>query len=143
MHICSMKNINLKFRIQNLKGLLVLIFIFQFSSFNSFSQSNDNEAKLKTLSDKCAEYHRRTDGESTGYRIKIHFGIDKAAAREVKQKFSSLYNGIPSYEEYRQPNFVIVVGDFKTRVDAYGAFQKIQIDFPNAFIIKSKIKPIK
>jgi hypothetical protein len=112
-------------------------------SFISYAQSNTNEAKLKTLSDKCVEYHRKTDGESDGYRIKIHFGIDKTAARDVKQKFSSKYNNIPAYEEYRQPNFVIVVGDFKTRVDAYEKFKEIQGDFPNAFIIKSKIKPIK
>ena len=107
------------------------------------AQSNDNNVKLKTLSDKCVEYHRKTDGESNGYRIKIHFGVDKTAAREVKQKFSSSYSNIIAYEEYRQPNFVIVVGDYKTRVDAYQAFKKIQIDFPNAYIIKSKIKPTK
>ena len=93
------------------------------------------------LSDKCSEYHRKTDGETDGYRIKIHFGIDKSAAREVKQKFSSKFNDILTYEEYRQPNFVIVVGDFKTRLDAFQAFKKIQPEFPNAFIIKAKVKP--
>jgi hypothetical protein len=118
---------------------LCLLVIF-FSGLNLFSQS-DSDAKLKMLSDKCSEYHRKTDGETDGYRIKIHFGIDKSAAREVKQKFSSKFNDILTYEEYRQPNFVIVVGDFKTRLDAFQAFKKIQPEFPNAFIIKAKVKP--
>ena len=102
-----------------------------------------NDAKLKTLSDKCAEYHRKTDGESDGYRIKIHFALDKTAALDVKQKFSAAHNNVPAYIEYRQPNWVIVVGDFKTRVEAFEIYKTIQPDFPNAFIIKSKIKPNK
>ena len=121
----------------------LFIFFMAIGFFMQAQNSTDNDAKVKTLSDKCAEYHRKTDGESDGYRIKIHFGIDKTAANEVKKKFSEKYNSVPSYEEYRQPNFVIVVGDFKTRVDAYKIFKEIQGDFPNAFIIKSKIKPTK
>jgi hypothetical protein len=101
----------------------------------------DSDAKLKMLSEKNAEFHRKTEGEYDGYRIKIHFGIDKTAAREVKQKFSAKYPDIPAYEDYKQPNFVIVVGNFRTRVEAHEALKKIQPEFPNAFLIKSKIKP--
>ena len=129
MHICSMKS-------------CLLIFFIAIGFFVN-AQTADNEAKLKTLSDKCTEYHRKTDGESDGYRIKIHFALERTAANEVKQKFTSSYSNTIAYLEYKQPNWVVVVGDFKTRVDAYQAFKKIQIDFPNAYIIKSKIKPIK
>jgi len=111
--------------------------------FAQAQTTTDNEAKLKTLSDKSAEYHRKTDGESDGYRIKIHFALDKTEANEAKQKFTSAYSNVNAYMEYKQPNWVVVVGDFKTRVDAYEIFKKVQIDFPNAYIIKSKIKPIK
>ncbi|MBS1647430.1 MAG: SPOR domain-containing protein [Bacteroidetes bacterium] len=109
----------------------------------AWAQGQDNEAQLKNLSEKCADYHRKTEGESNGYRIKIHFGADKAKAREVKQKFSEKHRGIPAYEKYQQPNFVIVVGNFKTHIEAYTVFKQIQPDFPNAFIIKEKIKPIR
>ncbi len=129
MHICSMK-----------VGLLIIFFTL-FGFFTQAQSTDANDAKLKSLSDKAAEYHRKTNGESDGYRIKIHFGVDKTTANEVKQKFSSKFNSIPSYEEYHQPNFVIVVGDFKTRIDAYEVFKKIQPDFPNAFIVKSKVRP--
>ena len=130
MHICSMKS-------------YLVIFFMAVGFFIQAQSTATNEAKLKTLSDKCAEYHRKTDGESNGYRIKIHFGVDKTKRHEVTQKFTSSYSSIPAYEEYQQPNFVTMVGDFQTRVDAYQALKKIQTDFPNAFIIKSKIKPTK
>ena len=68
------------------------LFFLIYLTFSGFSQSSpDADAKLKSLQDKNAEFHRKTDGEVDGYRIKIHFGIDKTAAREIKQKFSSRY----------------------------------------------------
>ncbi len=123
---------------------LSLIFLFILFTGTILSQSSpDADSKLKALIDKNAEFHRKTEGEIDGYRIKIHFGIDKTAAREVKQKFITRYGDVPAYEEYKQPNFVIVVGNFKTRLDAFETFKRIQPEFPNAFIIKSRIKPSK
>ena len=122
---------------------LLILFLFCLN-FIGYSQSSpDADIKLKALSDKNAEYHRKTDGEIDGYRIKIHFGIDKTVARDVKQKFSTRYPDILAYEDYKQPNFVIVVGNFKTRLEAFETLKKIQPEFPNAFIVKSKVKPSK
>ena len=122
---------------------LLILFLFCLN-FTGYSQSSpDADIKLKALSDKNAEYHRKTDGEIDGYRIKIHFGIDKTVARDVKQKFSTRYPDILAYEDYKQPNFVIVVGNFKTRLEAFETLKKIQPEFPNAFIVKSKVKPSK
>ncbi|MGZ3866222.1 MAG: hypothetical protein ACXVC6_09000 [Bacteroidia bacterium] len=112
--------------------------------FAAFSQSSpDADIKLKALTEKNAEYHRKTDGEVDGYRIKIHFGIDRTVMSAVKQKFVAKYSDIPAYEDYKQPNWVVVVGNFKTRVEAFEVFKKIQPEYPNAFIVKSKVKPSK
>ncbi len=125
-----------------MRNLLVLFFTCL--CFLTYSQSSaDADIKLKLLSDKNSEYHRKTEGEVDGYRIKIHFGIDKTVASDVKQKFSARYNDVPAYIDYKQPNWVIVVGNFKTRLDAFETFKRIQMDFPNAFIVKSKVKPAK
>ncbi|MGZ3862758.1 MAG: SPOR domain-containing protein [Bacteroidia bacterium] len=114
------------------------------SGFAAFSQSSpDADIKLKALTEKNAEYHRKTDGEVDGYRIKIHFGIDRTVMNTVKQKFTAKYSDIPAYEDYKQPNWVVVVGNFKTRVEAFEVFKKIQPEYPNAFIVKSKVKPSK
>ena len=130
-----------------MKHILLLILIFSQKS-TLFSQENINNNGLQTtlkvhaLLEKKAEYHKRTNGESDGYRVKIHFSADKTKAREVQSKFAIKYNDIPTYEEYQQPNFVIIVGDFKTKLEAYELLKKIKEDYPYAFIVKSKVRPM-
>ena len=131
-----------------MKHILFLIFILvQFSGL--FSQENINSnaiqtaIKVKALQEKKIEYNKRTNGESDGYRVKIHFSADKTKAREVQSRFSSKYYDVPTYEEYQQPNFVINVGDFKTKLEAYELLKKIKEDYPYAFIVKSKVRPTK
>ena len=128
----------------------VLFFIFILSSFfGLYSQENPNSntiqtsLKVRALQEKKEEYHKITNGESDGYRVKIHFSADRTKAREVQAKFSSKYVDIPTYEEYQQPNFVIMVGDYKTKLEAYELIKKIKEDYPYAFIVKSKVRPIK
>lgn len=128
----------------------VLFFIFILSSFfGLYSQENPNSnaiqtsLKVRVLQEKKEEYHKMTNGESDGYRVKIHFSADRTKAREVQAKFSSKYVDIPTYEEYQQPNFVIMVGDYKTKLEAYELIKKIKEDYPYAFIVKGKVRPIK
>ena len=90
--------------------------------------------------EKKAEYHRLSGGEQDGYRIKIHFGVDRDQAKTVRNKFSSKFNDIAIDEEYQQPNWVVLVGDYKTKLEAFQSLKKIQAEFPNAFIVKGKIK---
>jgi len=130
------------------KAILFYIFLSCLTT-SLFSQENPNSnaiqtsLKIKQLQEKKAEYHRRTNGEYDGYRVKIHFGADRSKAREIQSKFSSKYIDIPTYEDYQQPNFVINVGDYKTKLEAYAALKKFKEDFPYAFIVKSKISPTK
>lgn len=114
-----------------------------------FSQENPNSStiqtsiKVKALQEKKSEFHRRTNGECDGYRVKIHFSADRSKAKEVKGRFNSKYPDVPTYEDYVQPNFVVNVGDFKTKLEAFELLKKIQADFPYAFIVKSKVRPMK
>lgn len=128
-----------------MKQLLFLLML-TFCSYHGFSQENpysnniQTSIKVKALEEKKAEYHRRTNGELDGYRVKIHFGADRTKAREVKARFSNMYSDVPTYEDYQQPNFVINVGNFKTKIEAYELLKRIKSDFPYAFIVKSKVQ---
>lgn len=93
------------------------------------------------MQEKKAEYHRRTNGEVDGYRVKIHFSADRAKAREAQYRFESKYSSVATYEDYQQPNFVIMVGDFKTKLEAQELLKTIRSDFPYAFIVKSRVRP--
>ncbi|MBL7909512.1 MAG: SPOR domain-containing protein [Bacteroidia bacterium] len=95
---------------------------------------------MKQLIDKKAEYNRLTNGEMDGYRIKIHFGGDRENARLVKNKFSAKFNEYNTYDEYQQPNFVVLIGDFKSKLEAFESLKKIQVEFPNSFIVKGRIR---
>lgn len=127
-----------------MKYRLFLILILAISKL-SFSQESQTQTllKVKALQEKKTEYHRRTNGESDGYRLKIHFSADRGKAKEVKVKFDAKYTDMPTYEDYQQPNFVITVGDYKTKLEAFEALKKIKDDYPYAFIVKSKIRPMK
>jgi hypothetical protein len=96
------------------------------------------QLKVKQLIEKKAEYHRLTGGLQDGYRIKIHFDIDRDKAKATKAKFSARFPEYRTYEDYQQPYWVVLVGDFKTKLEAYELLKKIQPDFP-AFIVKGKI----
>ena len=127
-----------------MKYVLFLIAVFcQLSCL--FSQENQLQTllKVKALQEKKAEYHRRTNGESDGYRVKIHFSADRTKAEEVKAKFDSKHADLSTVIDYQQPNFVVVVGDYKTKLEAYELLKRIKDDYPYAFIVKSKVKPMK
>jgi len=79
-------------------------------------------------------------GKIQGYRVQIHFGTEKAKAMDVKSKFMTQNNDIPSYLDYQQPYFKIRVGDFRTKLEAYKLLQDIMDDFPGAFIVSDEIE---
>jgi SPOR domain len=106
----------------------------------SAQDPTSTQSKVNQLIEKKAEYHRLTDGEQDGYRIKIHFGADSDKAKTVRSKFAATFKEYLTYEDYQQPNFVVLVGDFKTKLQAYEALKKIQGEFPNSFIVKGRIK---
>jgi hypothetical protein len=128
--------------------VLFFTYFFLISLLSSAQESPSNaqlqtDLKVKQLIDKKASYNRMNNGEYDGFRIKIHFGVDRAKSREIKSKFAAKFQDYTPYEDYDQPNFIITVGDFRTKLEAFEALKKIQSEFPNSFIIKSKIRPMK
>ena len=41
--------------------------------------------------------------------------------------------------DYDNPNFSVTVGNFRTRLEVFRFFKQIQAEFPNAFIVETKI----
>jgi len=124
------------------KTIFLLFFLITaaFAPVLAQNSQTQTELKVKQLIDKKAEYNRLTNGEMDGYRIKIHFGGDRENAKTVRNKFSAKYNEYSTSEEYQQPNFVVLIGDFKSKLEAFEALKKIQTDFPNSFIVKGRIR---
>jgi hypothetical protein len=129
---------------QSRKRVLLRAFFFFFlaSVLNAQDNQFQTQLKVKQLIEKKAEYHRLTEGEQVGYRIKIHFGVDRDQAKTIRSKFTASFPDYIIYEDYQQPNWVLLVGDYKTKREAFEFLQKIKPEFPNAFIVKGKIKVI-
>lgn len=122
-------------------SVLVFSFCLRQAAAQEPYQQTHTKQKVQQLIEKKAEYHRLTNGVRDGYRIKIYFGVDREAAKEIRVNFNKMFPEVATYEEYQQPNWVVLVGDYLTKLEAFEWLKKVQTDFPNAFIVKSKIQP--
>jgi hypothetical protein len=117
----------------------VILTLLTFGDLKAQDSQLQTQLKLEQALQKKAEYHRLTNGQQDGYRIKIHFGVDRDAAEAIQAKFSARFAEYNTYKDYQQPNFVVLVGDFKSKLEAYESLKKIQTEFPTSFIVKGKI----
>ena len=76
----------------------------------------------------------------SGYRIQICFDNNKSIVDDAKNKFLTSYPKIPVYMVFENPNFNLMVGDFRTLIAAEKMKAKIQGDFTISVIHKTTIK---
>lgn len=74
-----------------------------------------------------------------GFRVQLFFDSDRDAVNAARAKFIAQFPKVDTYVEYNQPNFVLKVGDFRTRLEAEKIKAEITTDFPASFVIKEKI----
>ncbi len=75
-----------------------------------------------------------------GYRVQIYFGAIRQKAIELKNEFNSLHPEVASYLTYKQPNFKVRVGDFRTRLEAQKFLKNIQGQYATSFVVTDDIK---
>lgn len=75
-----------------------------------------------------------------GYRLQICFDNNKSLVDEAKKKFLDLYPKINTYMVFEDPNFNLMVGDFRTLIAAEKIKMKIQGEFTVSIIHKTIIK---
>ncbi len=83
-----------------------------------------------------------SDKKINGYRIRIFFDNKQTArvqSEELEKRFIETYPQYPVYRTYTNPYFKVAVGDCRTKSDAARLLREIQIEFPNAFIIRDVI----
>ena len=75
-----------------------------------------------------------------GYRIQICFDNNKSIVDDAKNKFLTSYPKIPVYMVFENPNFNLMVGDFRTLIAAEKIRVKIQGEYTISVIHKTTIK---
>ena len=77
-----------------------------------------------------------------GYRIQItaYSGTNSRNRAEAERAaFKANFPGISVYLSYSEPYFKIRVGNYLTRLKAYKDLKRIQLTYPNAYIVPEKI----
>jgi|688.fasta_scaffold1388636_2 hypothetical protein len=124
---------------------LILIFVLLIPTKTLFAQERGSvkyiqDERIDMLIGKNKNSNLKKKGIE-GYRVQIHFGANRDAAKDIKSKFLSLYSEVEAYEMYQQPNFKIRVGDCRTRFDAEKLQKEIEVDFPNSFVVQDIVNP--
>lgn len=74
-----------------------------------------------------------------GYRVQVFYGGDRRQAFSEQGKFRGLFPKLNSYITYKEPNYYLRVGDFRTRLEAQKFMAELRPVFPTLFIFKEKI----
>lgn len=80
---------------------------------------------------------------SYGYRIQIFSGSKRTAAYNAQAKCNREFPDIRTYIVYREPNFKVRAGDFRTRIEAERMREQLKTYFPITFLVSEKINPPK
>ena len=78
-------------------------------------------------------------GIMAGYRIQISAARKQSEIYRTKAMFYKNFPEAKSYVVFNSPYFKLRVGDYRSRLDAYGALQDVLKVFRDAFVIKDDI----
>lgn len=74
-----------------------------------------------------------------GYRVQIFYGSDRRETFNEQQRFKSAYPKINTYITYKEPNYYLRIGDFRTRLEAQRMLNELRPLFATLFIFREKI----
>ncbi|MBC6109025.1 SPOR domain-containing protein [Pedobacter fastidiosus] len=74
-----------------------------------------------------------------GYRVQIFYGSDRREVFNQQARFKGSYPKLNTYIVYKEPNYYVRVGDFRTRLEAQRLINELRPSFPTLFIFREKI----
>ena len=72
-----------------------------------------------------------TSPQINGYRVQLVFDSNKKIIDDARNKFVSSNSKIDTYILYNAPNFILKVGDFRTKIEADMLKDAMMRDFPS------------
>lgn len=99
------------------------------------------DGRLQTILEKHVQYNRMAK-TTKGFRIKVATYTSQGAkdkAFELKNDLLEAYPEHRSYIVFDEPYFIVKMGDFLTRLDAYAIYLEIKERVPTALIVADYI----
>jgi hypothetical protein len=84
----------------------------------------------------------KKSGTMAGFRLQIYFGSgEKAHAQALKIKSEFLFSNpdVKTYLLFKSPDFIVRVGNFRTKSEALKMQKALLFQYPNAFIVADEI----
>jgi hypothetical protein len=111
------------------------------------SPVNENKITIVQSEDivRLVDRHLYEEGKKkgiVGYRIRVFSNSGSLARKEGEDTmagFMQRYDDIKTYFNFDSPFYRLYVGDFRTRSEAIKYLKKIEQNYPDAFIVRSKI----
>jgi hypothetical protein len=82
---------------------------------------------------------KKASKQMSGYRLQICFDSDKSIIDEARNRFISMYPKIDTYVTFEAPNFNLMVGDFRTLIEAERIQSEIHGKFTVVIVHKTQI----
>lgn len=99
------------------------------------------DSRIQQLIDKHVQLNE-IQASIPGFRIQLFIGsgnFSRNNAVTEKQKFDSRFSQDKSYLIFNTPNYIVRVGDFRTRLEAEAYRHKILSIYPEAYIVRDDI----
>jgi SPOR domain len=143
---------------QTVISLLILILCTAFTSIRANTMQEDRlvsadslsiwekldiqcDEKLNELLKQQSEQNKK-NGTMSGFRLQIYFGSGENAhsqAIRTKTEFLSSNPDIKTYLIFKSPDFIVRVGNFRTKSEALKMQKTLLYKFPNSFIVADEI----
>ncbi|MEX6627001.1 SPOR domain-containing protein [Tenacibaculum pacificus] len=112
--------------------ILTLTLSLTIGVFSTKAQEKHNKNKdIASLIVKKREYNKRN---GTGYRIQLYNGLE-TKAKSLRNRFQIEYPGVYTKITYDQPDWKAQVGDYRTKLQADKALNKIREKFNGSIVI--------
>lgn len=108
---------------------IILVFIGGIVSANAQSNTSNNK-EITSLIKKKRAYNKLN---GTGYRIQLYNGLERTA-KSLRGRFRVEFPGVYTKLSYTEPEWKIQVGNYKTRLHADRALNKIREKFSGAIV---------
>jgi len=127
-------------RLLNFTNCIYIAIFLLGSGLTAYSQTarvniDQNDLLPELLEEKAEMTRAGKLGER--YNIQVYNGDNKAAS-DVLREVRSKYNSWPSDIIYETPNYKVLIGNFRNRLEADRVLLQIKNDYPAAFIPKPR-----
>ncbi|HLV42562.1 MAG TPA: hypothetical protein VKY37_09800 [Brumimicrobium sp.] len=93
----------------------------------------------KIIKFKSAKISPNTGPVMDGYRIQLFFDQSRSAVDKARSTALQIDSDTPTYIEYKAPNYLLLLGDYRSQLEAEKARASLIYEFPEAIVIEDKI----